>query len=324
VPHSEGSVILKEALELAVALVKQPYSAVTLIAGVLLVVFPSITIDKDYNFSTHAPTTIIPVAAGLSLILFSGIVFYIFQIHERRRAHDVGSGVDLRHVKEGDSAFWTTVNGCEIRVAYGRIETYAVKGGTAIVLPCNEYFDDKCVDDTRSALGAYVHQAFDGQITDFVSLIKSECTKRLGPGFDQQKTSTERAKSFGPGKCVLLLQPLGRSVPVALVSTTTQRAGEGLVARISYLFSGMRELMLCLSDTRISEIVMPVLGAGHGGIHAPLALVGLLLAVAEAARYGQGARRLNRVTIVVFRKDAEQEVEEAVARRALALIASQD
>jgi hypothetical protein len=33
---------------------------------------------------------------------------------------------------------------------------------------------------------------------------------------------------------------------------------------------------------------MPILGVGHAGIYKPLALVGLLLAVAEAARYGQG------------------------------------
>lgn len=132
--------------------------------------------------------------------------------------------------------------------------------------------------------------------------------------------------SYGAGRCLLLENPLDSGVTVALVSTTTQRAGEGLVARISYLFDGMRGLFTCLADKRINEVAMPILGSGHGQIHPPLAFVGLLLAVAEAARYGRGGQRLKRVTIVVFKKngDSPPQVDKVVIRRALALIASQD
>lgn len=85
----------------------------------------------------------------------------------------------------------------------------------------------------------------------------------------------------------------------------------------------MRELVAKLADARITEVVMPILGAGHGGIHPPLALVGLLSAVAEAARYGQGGQRLRKVTIVIFRENAKQpQVDPVVVRRALALIGS--
>src|SRR5262249_40140788 len=134
----------------------------------------------------------------------------------------------------------------------------------------------------------------------------------------------ERAESFGPGRCVLLIKPLNRSVSVALVSTTTQRAGEGLSARISYLFDGMREMVTRLADARLKEVTMPILGSGHGGIDPPLAFVGLLLALAEAARYGQGGQRLRRVTIVVFKPEPNGSavVDKLVVRRALALIGS--
>ena len=69
-----------------------------------------------------------------------------------------------------------------------------------------------------------------------------------------------------------------------------------------------------------------MLGAGHGGVDPPLALVGLLLAVAEAARYGHGAQRLKKVTIIVFRADVEPppQVNTVVVRRALALIGSEN
>ena len=58
----------------------------------------------------------------------------------------------------------------------------------------------------------------------FISLAQAECKKKFGPGALQKKTAEEDAQSFGAGRCVLLLRPLGRSSPVALVSTTTQRA----------------------------------------------------------------------------------------------------
>jgi hypothetical protein len=104
------------------------------------------------------------------------------------------------------------------------------------------------------------------------------------------------------------------------VSTTTQRAGEGLVARSSHLFDGLRDLASKLADERIAEITMALLGGG--GLNEPLALMGLLLAVTETIRYGQGGQRLKRVTIVLFKPDGNRApaVEPGVARRALALI----
>lgn len=69
---------------------------------------------------------------------------------------------------------------------------------------------------------------------------------------------------------------------------------------------------------------MPVLGAGHGHLDTSIALVGLLIAVAEAARYGRGGQRLKKVTIVVFKRDAGSpaQVDLGIVRRALALVGS--
>jgi hypothetical protein len=308
------------------ALAKQPYWIVALVLGTVLVALPTIDKGKD-GWTTHPPTTWLPATVGLALLLLSAAAF-TYQLLAQRETNpeDAGAGLDLRRVKESDGALWTTVNGCEIRVENGRIEDYARASDVAIVLPCNEYFDDLCVSDSRSALGAYVTRVFDGRTAAFISLMDHECRKKLGPGIEQQKTDVQRAASFGAGRCVLLTRPLDHSVPIALVSTTTQRGGQGLSARISYLFDGMRELAARLADERINKVVMPILGGGHGGIDKPLALVGLLLAVAEVARYGQGSQRLKRVTIVVFRRDAnsDPDVDQTVARRALALIGSRD
>ena len=86
----------------------------------------------------------------------------------------------------------------------------------------------------------------------------------------------------------------------------------------------MRALVAQLADARLSEVVMPLMGAGHGRIEKPLALVGLLLAIAEVAHYGQGSQRLRRVTVVVFQSDQtiKAEVDRVVIQRTLALIGS--
>jgi hypothetical protein len=303
-------------------LIKQPYWIIGLILGAALIAAPCVTIDKEFRFSTHSPSTYWLAVPGAALILFSALVFAYTTWSNHVLNKNAASGLDLSRVKQSKDALSVLVNNCEIRVVEGRLEDYVPGPGTAIVLPCNEYFDDKCVADSKSVLGAYVSRNFEGQVEEFIGLLKEECGKRFGPGSRQQKTGVEFSESFGPGKCLLLIRPLNRSSALALVSTTTQRANEGLSARISYLFEGMRALTLSLADARINEAVMPVLGAGHGGIEAPLALVGLILAAAEAARYGQGAQRLRRVTIVVFKrdKDSPAEVQQAIAQRALALV----
>jgi len=307
-------------------LLKQPFSVIALVLGVVLVALPYLQIDKDNRLTTHNRTSTLLVVVGIALLGLGTLAFGLTLWTKRQTDKETGTGLDFTRVKENNGELWTTVSGCEIRVVDGLLQEFTSEAGTAIVLPCNEYFDDRCAGDVKSALGAYVNRAFEGQVEEFISLVKDECRSRLGPGSMQQKTEHERAESFGVGRCLLLLNPLRRSVPVALVSTTTQRAGQGLATRISYLFDGMRELVANLADARRNEVAMPILGAGHGRIDPPLALVGLLLAVAEAARYGQGGQRLRKVTIIVFKRDAHTpaQVDRVVTRRALALVGSRE
>ena len=237
---------------------------------------------------------------------------------------EIGGGLDLTRVQEHKGVLSTRLSGCEIRVVNGRLEEYPADETTVVVLPCNEYFDDRCAYDTKSALGAYVNKMFAGQVDDFIASSLQECRKRLGSGSDQQKTVDERALSFGPGRSVLLLKPLGREIPVALVSTTTQRAGHGLTAKSSYLFDGVCELLTRLVDARLHDVVMPILGAGHGRIDPSLAFVSLLLAITEALRSTPGGSPLKTVTVVVFQRDTASmpQVHRTIVKRSLALVGS--
>jgi hypothetical protein len=303
------------------ALLKQQYWVMTLFLGVALVGISCINLDKDRYWSTHSPDPVALFAVGIVLLLAS-ILSFIYSLKDPV----ANSGLHLDLVAERGGIFSTYVGDCEVRVAKGRVEDYAfqAKGSVVVVvLPCNEYFDDECAGDIRSALGAYVNKAFKDNCSEFLSLVKQQCAMKFGPGVEQQKTENQRAISFGTGHCVFFQKPLGQDVSVALVSTTTQRSGYGLMGRISYLFDAMRELFTCLADVRVSEIIMPIMGAGHGRIHPPLAFIGLLIAVAEAARHGRGSERPRKVTIVVFKRDRNTpaEVDDVVIRRGLALIA---
>lgn len=313
-------------LETFKALIKQPYWVVALLVGAVLVAMPTVTVDETYLWKTHEPTTYVPVSIGVVLLMLSALAFWHSLPPRAVKSGDAtGGGIDLTRVKESGGVLSTRVHGCEVRVVQGRLEDFAHGDRIAIVLPCDEYFDDHCLLDPKSAFGAYVRTVFKSEAHALIPLVRAECESRLGPSVRRQKTRDDAVPSFGPGQCILLMKPLGQAVPIALVSTTTQRAGEGLVARVSYLFQGVHELVARLADTRLDEVVMPVLGAGNGGIGPARALVGLLLAIAEAAR-GREGFRLKRVTVVVFKRDdgSPAAVDPVVVRRALGLIASDD
>lgn len=158
----------------------------------------------------------------------------------------------------------------------------------------------------------------------FSNLVRQQCVTRFSVGMQQQKTEDEWSESYGPGRAILVSDPSRNSAGIALVSTTTQRAGQGLASRMSYVFDGVRELFGLLADKRINEVVMPVMGAGHGGIDPSLALAGLVLALAESAKYGTDQQRRKKITIVVFQRTKEDSPDVTLQRirKTLELVAN--
>jgi pimeloyl-ACP methyl ester carboxylesterase/O-acetyl-ADP-ribose deacetylase (regulator of RNase III) len=228
------------------------------------------------------------------------------------------------NVCEFDNGFRASVGASEISIVAGRIEDHSTGAEAVVALPCNEYFEDNCTSDTRTALGVYMKKHCAETSSAFSQLVRQECTRRFGAGKQQQKTMDESLESHGPGKAILVPDPSKNAAAIALISTTTQRAGQGLAARMSYVFDGVRELFELLADRRINEVVMPVLGAGHGGIDPPLALAGLVLALAEAAKYGTDRQRRKKITIIVFQRTKHDppDVAPDVVRQALELVAN--
>lgn len=110
-------------MDMLKTLFKQPYWVIALILGVMLIAFPCVTIDKDYHWMTHPPSTFLPVVIGIGLLLLSSVCFGVTLLSKpAANADGASAGLDLTRVKESDGVLWTTVSGCEIRVAYGHIE----------------------------------------------------------------------------------------------------------------------------------------------------------------------------------------------------------
>lgn len=63
----------------------------------------------------------------------------------------------------------------DLTVRFGRIEDCTCdEPGTVIALPANEFFDDACVSDVRSALGSFVHHHFADKLEAFKRLVATE------------------------------------------------------------------------------------------------------------------------------------------------------
>ncbi|WP_171013768.1 alpha/beta fold hydrolase [Chitinivorax sp. B] len=235
-----------------------------------------------------------------------------------QQKHNPGNVWECAH------GFKACVGASEICIIAGRIEEYPMGPGVVVVLPCDEYFEGQCARDSRTALGVYFNRYCAKEASNFSDLVRQECRKRFGAGKLQQKTMEESGESHGPGRAVFVPDPSKNAAAIVLVSTTTQRAGQGLAARMSYVFDGVQELFELLADRRINEVVMPVLGAGHGGIDPLLALAGLVLALAEATHYGPDRQRRKKITIVVFQRTKHDppDVASDGIRKVLELVAS--
>lgn len=200
-----------------------------------------------------------------------------------------------------------------VHVELGRIQDYAADG-RVVALPANEYFDDECVTDVRSSLGAYVHHHFEDSRKEFLKQIRTQ----LKGVPSQRVPRRERLVdySYGIGQAIYLDRSAPEQ-PVILVSATTERAAVGLRAEPHFLYAAMQGIVETMNEKRRYSLVTPVLGSGHGGIPLTVALLFNLLAL-RSCLSGEPRLRMDEVRIVIFDgekvKVTESAVNEVLAR----------
>lgn len=215
-------------------------------------------------------------------------------------SHDAQRGQTAGFV-EDHGALSFLLGRANVRVEVGRIQDYQSSDSqTVIALPANEYFDDECISDTNSSLGAFVQHHFGGHVGDFVRQVQAELT-----GIPTQRVPRAERRiddSYGIGEAVFLnkLLPEYRLI---LVSATTERTGIGLRAEPHFLYAAVQGVVEVLNEHRMNSLTMPVFGSGHGGMPFPVALLFNILSVRSILADDHG-RHLIGIRIVVSEKRA--------------------
>ncbi|MFY4730279.1 TIR domain-containing protein [Nitrospira sp. BLG_2] len=234
-------------------------------------------------------------------------------------ATDLVEGIketDTSRIRKMPNGYCVGLGPMTIKVILGRIEELDCEDEDCLVaLPANEFFDDDCIHDSQSALGAFMQHHFKGQIPDIQTLVRAALANE--PTKEVKKKPGVTASSYGVGKCVFLDDPLSSRLRIAMVSVTTQRAGVGLRADAAYLFNAVASLQRVMANHRLTRLYTPILGSGHGGLKGEVSLVCMLIAFGELRR--KSAHNLKEVNIVVFRgkETSTPSASEVTIKRAL-------
>ena len=292
---------------------QQKFTIILLFLGIVLIlggVFEVKDITK-LNISPHNETHYFIVILGAFFTLASILLHSVGEL-----ALNLGTTGKIKNIDNGVSA---KLANAEINILYGKIELLASESeDSLVVLPANEFFDDECIEDNKSALGAYVNYKFTNQTETVKNLIAEELK-----GLSSKKVEKEMGifqESYGIGCGLLLKKPLSSNQPVLLVSVTTKRVGEGLRSEMEYIFQAIKEIKMKMVDQRLESVYVPIMGSGHGGLKEKVALFSMLLAVCGAIVNSSG-HHIKKFNIVVFQpsKQVKFGIAKSVAKRLLKL-----
>lgn len=185
----------------------------------------------------------------------------------------------------------------DLTATFGRIEDCPCDAEESIVaLPANEFFDDACIFDHRSALGAFVGTHFGDRIDAFKRTV-SEKVRVLRQALVEREVG-EFQESYGVGTSLLIKVPGVPEKRVILSAVTRKRAGEGIKAEPTYVFASVQAISRIMNDERLTDLYVPLLGSGHGDMDHDLALLCLALALANTPD-------IRHANIVIFRRTPE-------------------
>ena len=274
------------------SLFAQRFPVVILILGVFLIVAAFFKVEDITKLQISAyPVPIYSVFVCGVILVISSIVFFVFT----DTSLNLKIGSKIEDTKDG---FTLRIGRADLNIHFGRIEGCdSSDPACAIVLPANEFFDDECISDKKSAMGAYIQSAFPEKTREIQALVYERLTDVLVENVEKEPGRIY--KSYGIAKCVYLDRPLSSNRKIILVSVTTKRAGQGLRAEAHFLFLAIKAIHQVMVDHRLNQIYLPLLGSGHGGLRNEVALLYLVLGIAELLHSPSG-HHLRSINIVIF------------------------
>jgi len=298
-------------------LLKQRYPAILLVAGFILVFASNYSLSgklTEPQVQRQQPRLLLGVF-GVLCVLGSAALFLIDEDFVAYRR-----GCKISTTKNG---FETKFRESTLSVDFGLLQDLydPLDPGSVVVLPANEFFDERCFRDERTAAGSFVGKYFSpGGADELRDLVHSELSKKgYGPATDDPVATQH---SYGVGTCLYLGQPLGQPVRIVFAAVASDRQPHGLRADLATVFRAVEEIKCNLANERLTTVFIPLLGAGKGGVPAEIAFMTLVSALLEA-RCRDGGHHLERMHIVVFQGGAmEPQVQRRKAKRALRQLVS--
>jgi len=284
-------------------LIKLRYSVILLVAGVLMLLLGQYTLSGALNklqVQSKPVPSLIDLMTGWSLILVSILLSAL--------DYEEITGWKSCKLKTTNTGFSTTFRDSELYVDFGALEKiYTPAESNVLVLPANEFFDNRCLNDVRTAAGAFIRSHFDNaQSTALGEQIRQRlqnCPNEDVQRKDSQTGTIEVSKSYGTGTCVYLEHPLGTPYRLIFAAVATDRAEIGLRTEMASIFEVLRRVHGIVANQRaITTIYLPLLGAGKGGVPAQLAFRALTIAALEA-RCAAGGHAIREIHIVVYKPE---------------------
>ena len=265
------------------AFFKEPLEKILCVLGTgfYLLAFCEISVvDKVWDFKL--------VRSPNWFLLFIGTAFLVF-VAWRNRPPRIGS-ISMNSVKDGFQL--RLAPGHIISVIAGQIEDAKSSEHAAVVLPANTAFDDQCIRDKRSALGAFFLTHFPEGIAE----IQSSIRKAVSSACDKEEEHFEKAP---PGTTILIDRPLGSPYRIIVTAVTALDDATGIKADTLSLIASVKQVFRIASRNRFSFLTMPVMGTGHGGLDFKSALSLILVQCIHCMQH-EGAHHVRNVTVVVY------------------------
>jgi len=179
-----------------------------------------------------------------------------------------------------------------ININYDKINNFQnYDKNTLVILPANDKFDDECVDDKKSVLGSFTNCLYPTGNHEFKKIIKKELGKRENDQFDI-------------GNWIYLHSQKSENTEfnVGIVAVTHLMDNGNILAyseNVMLAFKGIHKIM---TQKRIKNAYIPLVGSGHGGLTPELSLLCLIISIIEGYKKEDG-HTLKNVNIVIYKKE---------------------
>ena len=269
-------------------IINAPIVNIMAISGVLLVVLSFCNfnlISGRFSFSLMSSPRWIMLIIGVVLLL--GCFVWLVFAGEHRRINKKA------RIEDGLSL---TLGRIATNVKIGKIQEVPGLNQSAVVaLPANTSFIDDCITDKNSALGAFFLERYPGKTLEITQVIEDQLKNS---GYQPTEDGT-----YAPGTTILLPSPYDTPARILITASTIRKEDTGIRAEPSTICECVKQIFMITSAKKISELRMPVLGSGHGGLDINAALIFLLLAIRHYSNYYHHVKSID---IIISENDAKR------------------